>query len=352
MGIDAPSRQSVFTPVKKNWFASNKVQCPTCSEETNKLVCPHCHNNLPRDFQEDKPKKLAIAGDTYAGKSLFITVLIQELTKRNITIPFGLNITKEGDHTSRRYNRDFYEPLYVEKRFLDATPYDDPDTKLPLMFRMSRDKDIRMSSGVPSSVYLSFYDRAGEEFLNEDWMAAELRYIANADGIVVLIDPLQLDLFREFLEDKMVLPPKRDRHLDIVKNIHRLVCDKLRVKVDTRLDVPIAICMTKMDYFYEYGKEIIDVNSRFTKKASYSSDMEITDAELTTVSTEIESLLTDPRLGDESNFVSFVRNHFSNYTFLGVSSLGEVPEDEDSFAIKPRRVTDPIVWILRQFKFL
>lgn len=329
-------------------FGIDTLSCPHCGEKAKTPICPNCHNDLPDLHKQKEQFQIALTGDTYSGKSVYFTVLIQELSRREVVTPYNVNITSQGDHTRKRYREDFYRPLYEEKQLFQATRELDSQTKLPLTFKIGKNT---IDTTIGSSVFMNFYDKAGEEFVKRNRMEMELHYIRHANGIILLIDPLQLDGFRKVLASrKVILPPRRNRHLDIINNIYEEIAK--REKKNGKLDIPLAICLTKVDYFDTYAREFLDPNSLLIRNSNYSRDYERNDAELRSISTEVKALLNNPRLGDEANFMAYAESHFSNIIFLAVSALGSIPQDSGELQINPKRVTDPIIWMLRQFKFL
>ena len=331
-----------------SFFGIDTLRCPHCGEKAKTPICPNCHNELPDLHKQKEQFQIALVGDTNCGKSVYFTVLIEEMSKRGVVNPFDINITAEGDHTRRRYRRDFYRPLYENRELPDITLRTDSQTNLLLTFQIGKNNVI---GEINSDVYMNFYDKAGEEFIEKVWIERELQYIKHANGIILLIDPTQLDGFRNIMEQNRIpLPPRRNLHLDIVKNIYEEIAKKQRKR--GKLDIPFAICLTKVDYFDTYAREFLDPNSLLIRNSNYTKDFERNDAELKSISTEVKSLLNNPHLGDEANFMAYAEGHFSNVIFLAVSALGSIPQTSEPLQINPRRVTDPIIWMLRQFKFL
>ena len=60
------------------------AKCPKCNRATSSLVCPHCHNQLPRRLVEKKGYIISIIGSTSSGKTNYIATLINQLQANGI----------------------------------------------------------------------------------------------------------------------------------------------------------------------------------------------------------------------------------------------------------------------------
>ena len=62
----------------------SKKSCPDCGVESNRIVCPECHNTLPKSTFSGNNIVISIVGSTNSGKSAYIGVLINLLKKEVI----------------------------------------------------------------------------------------------------------------------------------------------------------------------------------------------------------------------------------------------------------------------------
>jgi hypothetical protein len=97
-----------------------KGRCPSCQAISTNRICPRCHSQLPNDIDKVDSMIIAVIGAKNAGKSHYITVLIQEL-KNQLSADFNFAIRALTDKTSDRYDKYFRRPVYEENRVIDAT---------------------------------------------------------------------------------------------------------------------------------------------------------------------------------------------------------------------------------------
>src|SRR6266567_8417304 len=175
----------VISAKKTSFGAARAAICDVCKTESRTRICPVCHFELSHDVGQVDQKIIAIIGGSNTGKSHYIASLITRL-QHVVGGNFDFSVSMLGDGTRERWHRDFYTPLFENKRVLQPTQRSTVDTivKTPLIFRLTfkNGNSIR-------ALNISFFDTAGEDMskLQVDALSVEARYICKADGLIVLL---------------------------------------------------------------------------------------------------------------------------------------------------------------------
>lgn len=104
-------------PAKKKLFGAPEYGiCPECHQKTYKVICPHCHSQVPAHMVEEGGKIISIIGAQSAGKTVFVSVLIEELMRYGYKLgDIGVMASSIADtveeSTQYRYNEELYGPI-------------------------------------------------------------------------------------------------------------------------------------------------------------------------------------------------------------------------------------------------
>jgi len=325
----------------KGTLSSNRSQMLAfaicqCGFKTSKRLCPHCHNELPRQFGETDSHTIALLGTIESGKSHYITVLIHEL-KKHVAADFNAAFSEMDDQTIKRYKEDFHKRLYINRVVIKktASARTDISVRYPLIYRLSieKKKQIQASSMV-------FFDTAGDDLEEMDKMETETKYIARAQGLIFLIDPLQIPQLRDRVRDRNVLIPREiidPGH--IVTRLANLVRDSSGIAHDAKIDTPIAFAFSKIDAVLPFMQP--DTPVKWDSNHGGFFDLE----DFEQVNESMHDHLAN-WIG--RGFEMFLRHNFTNYAFFGVSALGSAPDESGQIrkGIAPHRVVDPFLWVL------
>jgi len=74
--------------VKNSSSMPKSACCPKCKKITKMIICPKCHNHIPKSTTEGRDIIISLAGARDSGKSLFMGVLIHHL-RREVMSYFG-----------------------------------------------------------------------------------------------------------------------------------------------------------------------------------------------------------------------------------------------------------------------
>ncbi|MGH1553143.1 TRAFAC clade GTPase domain-containing protein [Streptomyces sp. L7] len=172
----------------------SRVACPVCGVFTPTRVCKECHSDLPSDYCAQESRIIALVGAA-GGKSTCVTVLLHELRHR-VGRAFGAAVSAMGGDTQIR-DREMERDLYDLGLMPDPTTTAARALNDPLLYRLSL-PDGRRGNGLTAHA-LVFFDAAGEDLRGIEAMNRYTGYLAAADGIILLVDPLQLTSVREEL---------------------------------------------------------------------------------------------------------------------------------------------------------
>jgi len=249
-----------------------------------------------------------------------------------------------GDNTQERWERDFYTPLFIRKTVLQATQRAEADSqvKAPLIFRLTF-----TSGNYKRALNLSFFDSAGEDMTSLTTMSIQNRYICHADGIIFLLDPLQIPNVRQQLTQATAKVPPADPKAspeNIVGRLRDLFEREYNLRAVEKIKVPIAFTLSKIDTLVP----ILEPGSELQRPAEHFGHLDLDDVQ--SVSTEVENYMAE---WISPNFCNLVSTGFARYHYFGVSSLGEQPDASNHLsAVNPLRVEDPFLWLLHELDFI
>ena len=333
---------TLLPPVFETRKSTDEAICPWCHEPSRIQVCPRCHSRLAATFRSADGRMIALAGPSMAGKTAYMTVLIHEL-RHGAGERLNAWATAADDTTHERFTRDYDSPLYRKSLLFRRTTTPGQSNIQPLVFRftMTPQSGFRRRQ---KELLLSFADGAGEDLVNDVKIDLMIRYLAAADGVITLIDPLQLPHVRNALSPDVTLPPALPP--DQISAFGRITELLLAGSGATIVSKPVAVVLTKMDALWSLIpagsalRESVRLAPVFDESGSAAMERETT------------NLLIKWGAGQ---IVETARNSYSRSRFFAVSSLGAPPTDGNRVhpqGIRPHRMTDPFIWLLSQFSFV
>jgi len=240
----------------------------SCSD----MACPNCKSKLPPQFLDLETHIISIVGAPSAGKSYFLTSMINQLEE---TLPsyFGLAF-QDGDASGNALISNMRAKLFSDSRnpadiALDKTA---PGAE---MFREITREGRRVRLPKPftylvspygsggreaSSSLLVFYDNAGEQFEpaergdrapTDD--VESTRHLASSSAIFFLYDPTTNVRFRKMLADKDDPQIRNERYTalnrqdNIIAEMRNRITSELNVDARDRIDTPLAMIIGKFD---------------------------------------------------------------------------------------------------------
>jgi hypothetical protein len=329
-----------------------RADCPRCLGDSTERICRHCHSTLPVHFGRADNRLIALVGAKESGKTVYMTVLLHELMNE-VGRRLDAAVLGADDHTRAIFSGDYEQRLYERREMHEQTRTAEasPTGIRPLVFSLGLDvrrfhrKQLRRT-------LLSFFDTAGEDLISTESVAYNVRYLNSADGIILLLDPLQLKGARP-LAALGSLPRPTDAGSDPMAVLDRIT-GLLHVSAATKkhglIKKPLAVVFSKMDTMDELLPQEFHVQR-------YSSTKVIFDeADSRAVDAELRQLLYD---WHGSLMEKLLDKNYERYRFFGVSALGQSPICDENGAqrvsgdlLRPRRVHDPFLWLLNEFHTL
>lgn len=317
--------------------------CPGCGVDSVQRVCRRCHSDLPTDYCDQDSRIIALVGAKAAGKSTYVSVLVNELHHR-VGGAYGASLVPMGIETQRR-DREATENLYDRLRLPDATRPAALGFHDPLLYRLSLPHPRR--PGHSRHTALVFFDAAGEDLRSEEAMARYTHYLSAADGIILLVDPLQLGPVRDQLPEgpgpahPAVETPAQQIAADLAGQLRAHGKGRSRGRIAT----PIAVALTKSDRL----RPLLPEHSPLLRNARHEGGAYSEDDRLA-VHEEVRALLGG---WDSGALYRQLTHDFGSMSLFGLSALGDSPpghspSDAPPSGPQPLRVEDPLLWLLGQ----
>ena len=330
---------------------AKSARCPNCKQESRRLCCPHCHNPLPPEMIEEGSEIISIIGDRSSGKTVYFVSLIHELREQGYKLdivdvnPQDLS-HDEKTRTSIVYGKmseDMFDNGYLPKQTRAVRP-------APMIFRISTEKKDKKGG---RSIYLVFYDTAGEIFRDANRMQEVANYLMDSAGVILLVDPYTMPGLRKTLVEGKVLSDE-----NYIKANPIVVFDKLKEMLEHSgrkkiLDRPLAITFSKIDAVvqalentgspYQVSGVDLEHNSSFilTKRLNLS--------EIDQISAQLQSVAEQRWGAGQLNAAAVASFGEENVRLFAISALGCTPDSAGKLPeLQPYRVMDPLVWILHK----
>lgn len=318
--------------------------CDACGRHTYRRICPRCHVELPASVGQCPNRIFAVIGAKEAGKSHYIAVLINELIKR-VCPPMHVSMEPLDDQTMTRYRDQFYDPLICKLQLLEATKSGLVSNPFPLVYSLKQSgTNVLGQPVIRRTTTLVFFDTAGEDLNSDDTMSSVSNYIGWADGIIVLLDPLQLPTVRNQLGMKPDDSPQINTETtDILTRTSKLIRNVRGLADDSIIKVPLAVAFSKFDAV----QRLVDPQMQLNRSPNHQGGFDVEDA--AAVNDEMQSLLVS---WDGEGLISQATTSFRYVNFFGLSALGESPIGTKVPRILPHRVAEPFLWMLHHHGFL
>lgn len=336
------------------------AECPSCGDTTGTRLCPGCHNPLPEGIDEARDMIISIIGARDAGKSNYVGVLVHEL-KTRVCSRFGFSfswIAESQEEYVERLGSLLYPKIYKkggavggddQAHTVERTESSDRGAETifspPIVCELARKRNKKLER-----YSFSFLDSAGEDFEDKDVMNTVMPYIAHSQGIIFLLDPMQISNVCNDIEESIVNNSKNTQdnvisYEDIVTNVAKLIRKDRKMKTNKQIDIPVVVTFSKFDAL----KGIVDKSSRLWKDSPHTAAGAFDLNDLEQVNDEIIGLLCTWGLG---TFIDKVNGEFSNVKFLPCSAFGDPPKAGEIEPPKPLRIEDGILWIMEELGYI
>lgn len=338
-------QSGLLPPVFPRQGRGDEAICPSCDMPSRAQVCPGCHSRLPANFRSVQGRLIALVGPSYSGKTMFMTVLLHELSR---AAGESLGATTMGaDETSReRFIAEYERPLYRRSQLLEETRTPQHANIQPLVFRFTMDQRTPRFGQRQQELLLSFADGAGADLISPLKTQLVARYLAAADAVLVLLDPLQFARVRDLVGAAIPLPPAARPDQRPVAAFDRITQLLLAGTDGTAIDKPVAIVLSKVDAI----RNLLPHRSVLRAPFPVASCFNMEDS--AEIQSQIREILRDWEVG---RIDEIAEEYYRRYRYFAVSSLGVPPTPDNRVSaegIQPYRVTDPFIWLLSEFSFI
>jgi GTPase SAR1 family protein len=322
---------------------AHKKKCINCKEAAKQLFCDvYKTKEIPIEFLSMKSLPIALLGAKASGKSNYIGVLINEIRKK-MTGPFNCSLSMACSQESKQaYDEWYYRPLYekgITVRGTDAET-EVPPLIFPLRFMNVKNRIVNMTA-------LTFYDTAGENLNDKSVMHKFYRYITNAHGIILLLDPLQVPNIREKLVNNgfNTLPDQNTEINNVLDTIITVIQSVKNIKGP--IQIPLALVFTKIDVLEQYN--ILPADSCLREESEHIKRGAFIKPDFEHTNIQMQDLIDNWLDADLFGYIK----QFKQYSFFGVSSLGSNPAGSKLVnGVNPRRVLDPLLWLLAENRYI
>ena len=316
------------------WVPS--ISGPAMGSEGASRRCPHCSLDLPDNLEFVDNQFIALVGATASGKSHYVASLVRDLQRGDVLRHVGCQDFKAvSQKVDKHYYKDYYEPLYIRKEAIPPTQLGATNQPIqPLIY-------VMVFPGSPTRrINLALFDAAGEDVTQQERIARIARFIANASGIIFLMDPLAIPGVVDLLPTHLVPIDSSDTEgFSMIDQVARQLRIEKNLAPEAPIPIPAAITVAKSDLL----KFVLDSQPQFLRQPEYQKGFSVQDFQA--VNNEVSAFISaydNPALLRSSRA-------FSKVGFFAVSATGAAEYKPGFYRnIKPMRCPDPLLWILWQ----
>ncbi len=302
-------------------------------------TCPECKESVPalyvKGYSEFPPVVLSSVGFRGHGKTVYLAALFHVLAHHELPQHWhGFYKTAPGDRSLEIL--DFNIRMLKEGKLPDSTAQNFPKPTLVQV------KEIPTGKGAT----LLCYDAAGESFEKVTRMVTYAKFLARSTTVLFLLSIPDLerecaDLDQE--KKRECMAQQMERLLTVYRNG---IAD---LGGNTRLQ-RLLVVYTKADEWIalEQYSELRDYlqAGTFDGLGDYPSYKK----SLLATSEQLQTLTAEHLLAKA--FLNNAEDNFDGVRFCVVSALGASPKDQQlQTSIAPRRVLDPLLWVLDRDPF-
>lgn len=292
--------------------------------------CVHCKEPMNSDVGRLVNIHIPVIGGPSAGKSNYMFTAVHQFIE-DFAKPLGYEVEFPDEKHRQMYERNV-EALQNGRELVKTTD------KLPHAYNISIK---RPGQRVGRIIYM--YDPAGEAYLSQEDTVRQ-SFFKYVDGIIFVIDPFSIDLYRlehetEVNNLRQTIRPSQLNPMQAYERVLDLLESTVDLQRGRKFPHPIAVVLTKADALTLDREVGISAANRLVRKKPEVCFTE--DA----ISLLAERFLQRKQQG---NLVRDLHNQFSKVAFFSSSALGRLPDPDmnNSQPFQPDRVLDPLLWIL------
>ncbi|MBR1688014.1 MAG: hypothetical protein IJ710_05695 [Prevotella sp.] len=338
--------------IRHRFLRKDDMSCDVCGSKDYDYICPSCHNELPAKMVEDGAEIISVIGGPNSGKTHYIIALLYELRKHGYEIGLDATLEQVGEdknwHTDEMY-RKAIRTLNTNHEVLQKTAQ--KSISLPWIIRLdSTDPKKNERQDPKKSIYLVFYDTAGESFEDNKQIQANAQYLRQSKAVIVLFDTTSIPAIKDILLQKNEELGRSDADrddFDITWNtLKRFVIDNEAVK-----NKPVAFVLSKFDVVLKYHERLgFDCSSFLSPSGlvdkSYINGLNVFD--MNQIKDAHDAIASSMREWDMGAYPKEFKTIFPIGRFFGMSAIGSKPNGSiiTTNSIRPYRVMDPLLWTM------
>jgi hypothetical protein len=361
---------------KENFTEESKEIKGTSRKVISSVKCPSCQERLPHSFFDDDTKIISIIGDKYVGKTYYAISLIIFLESNETLHRLGINSELIGDEATK----DKVKKLQQNKR--EGQEFDQTnvsESKAAWVIKITRKS---------KSVYLSFFDNAGEGFAEREQILRDIETgdkhnLVHADALLFLFAPYQLKCFNavvnKYCEDydltinehgrpvpksefkstpnasfqkiplRQVISNVKDMFIDYINETGtKTILDRL---ISKKVNLPTAFCLTQYDvikdlFVYQIPEDANDdeFEMNFFRGEKFNYEM------IDNYSKELYRMLFES--GKMYDLKNAIEPYFTNYKFFTTQSIERRKDNKSKFIDMPRGCTLPVLWLFKELNII
>ncbi len=319
--------------------------CDQCGGESSERVCPLCHTPLPHSFGDRTSPLIAMVGAKGTGKTIYLRGLIEQL---RTTIPgrFDADVRLAGDaHFSSSLVRQTGQ-MFPHRALDPQTAQAHNGRSEAVVFEWRQARSVQLPGRAFRTSYLSFFDTAGED-LTRQASAMELRYLAAADALIVLLDPFMLPQATQRLRLPQEAIRSQESTADVLFRVTEALRQGQKLRANSQVNIPVAVAFAKFDAFFETLGPDHPLVQRPAGQGAYD------EAGGSATHEQVRALLHE--YGGQDIDIH-LRMNYKHFRYFAVSSLGAAPDYAANLVNErgalPFRMEEPLLWLLSRFNII
>ncbi len=329
-----------------------------------------CGKKLPLNFMQSETVIIALTGAQGVGKTYYYLALIDQLYNNKHLHQIGIHGQPTGSNDE---NRELFAFIAKYRNNEIILPTTDKNSALTSVI------ELTITNGrTTKNVYLSFFDNPGERFNDIEYMIENFSNVYTADGLLFLIEPLQIEKlykslikYNPYLKDEDVtddLFAVLNNIVKLLKNVNGINVNKLQGNTDglsqkggkwekiksqitgissKKIKTPLAIAISKFDQLSKCINVTIPFDDTQFEYMCINNDG-FNDDIVNIISSEIEEVVTGPPDG-EIAIKNLLSASMRDYAYFGFRSI-DVNEDGHPMKINAQGVLLPLIWILKKLE--
>ena len=331
--------QSFF--IRDNEGMVTQIELKT-GELCYRRVCKHCHNPLPNKYGKFPVKFTTVIGITGAGKTIYLSQILKKMTTYAARVGLTAFVNNTGVQN------------FVEKNEVKAgspLPGSTPATQFqqPLFYEMVKDVGGRSHTET-----LVLYDVAGEVFKTPDLVIKFAPFIKRANGVILLIDPMQFEAVCGVNQ----VGEQLDDPVTVLNVIHEQVTNK---RANEKCNIPFAVCISKVDTLNV--QQVLPQDLRNSLLMDVQGEINNNGFARTIFNAKsynpIANSLSDFIKTNEMGLAQTMYNNYGIYNFFAFTALGCAVEASNNGGVNcpvgpilPKRIEEPLFWLFNQYGYI